>query len=82
MKINELVEELERENAMLRESPNVFIMAMVEGIESENARLREAAQHCRLFIADRKGYHTSESEERKSIIAELDDILSNRRDHR
>lgn len=46
-------------------------------LERENARLRKAAQHCRLFLADRKGYYATESDERKSIISELDDILSN-----
>jgi hypothetical protein len=50
---------------------------IAERREQENARLRKVAQHCRLFISDRKGYHDSEAKERQSIIAELDDILSN-----
>jgi hypothetical protein len=49
----------------------------MSGLKRENAKLRKVAQHCRLFIGDRKGYHDSEAKERKSIIAELDDILSN-----
>jgi hypothetical protein len=61
------MEELERENAMLRESPNVFIMAIVEGVERENAMLKDELD--RLVEIETAARQWWQAECRHSLIA-------------